>query len=256
MKLAAIYNVFDGEELLEGSIRQIREHVDEVIAIYQVISNHGEKYDGGITEILRLKKLGLIDHYHGFIPDCKKINPTRSETNKRNYGLDKARELDCTHYILMDCDEYYDSEQFSLGVYMSKVYSAMYVPLKTYFGDPKHIIEPEEKYCVPFIHNLYHNTKVGNYNYGGVYCDPTRKDNSDNVPYNLGLDGVYMHHYSWVRKDLERKINNSSANINLKKYKNELIKACKNPYDGMEVPFYKGHKLKKVSDDFGINRYL
>jgi hypothetical protein len=62
-----------------------------------------------------------------------------------------------------------------------------------------------------------------------------------------------MHHYSWVRKSPERKINNSSANINLKSYKDELLRAVSKPTEGMEVPFYKGHKLAKVKDRFNIS---
>ena len=44
MKLAAIYNVFDAEELLPYSIKSIRDVVDKVIVVYQKTSNMGEKH--------------------------------------------------------------------------------------------------------------------------------------------------------------------------------------------------------------------
>jgi hypothetical protein len=67
-KLAAIYSVFDGEELLEQSILSIREHVDVVIAISQKQSNFGEQNDAGFIECERLRSLGIVDIHHEFHP--------------------------------------------------------------------------------------------------------------------------------------------------------------------------------------------
>ena len=39
MKLGCSWNVFDGEELLEGSIKQIRQHVDYVSVSQQNVSS-------------------------------------------------------------------------------------------------------------------------------------------------------------------------------------------------------------------------
>ncbi len=254
MKLAAIYNVFDGEELLEGSINQIRDHVDVVICVVQTVSNYNEVYDGGYEKVFRLWMDGLVNSFIFYTPIVTDSG-AKNETRKRNIGIQKSIELDCTHYISIDCDEYYNTEDFAKAKDMCEIYSSTYVPLKTYFS-PNHILTPNENYYVPFICKLYKDTKVGGYDFGGVYCDPTRKDNSNNTPYNLGNEGIYMHHYSWVRNDLERKINNSSANINLKNYKNDLIEFCKNPKTGIEIPFYKGHQLEEVEDKFNIERYL
>src|SRR6185437_11887040 len=38
MKLIALYSVFEGEELLEGSVRQIRPYVDFVLCSIQTVS--------------------------------------------------------------------------------------------------------------------------------------------------------------------------------------------------------------------------
>ena len=45
MKLGVSYNLFDGEELLEGSIKQIRSEVDYISVVYQEVSNFGESCD-------------------------------------------------------------------------------------------------------------------------------------------------------------------------------------------------------------------
>ena len=43
MKLGVSYNLFDGEELLENSIKCIRDSVDHISVVYQSTSNFGEK---------------------------------------------------------------------------------------------------------------------------------------------------------------------------------------------------------------------
>ena len=66
MKLGVSYNIFDGEELLEGSIKQIRQHVDHISVVYQVVSNFGNPCNPELVPLLeRLKSEGLVDG--GFI---------------------------------------------------------------------------------------------------------------------------------------------------------------------------------------------
>ena len=150
----------------------------------------------------------------------------------------------------MDCDEYYKPEEFKaareqveeLGLKSSVV------RLKTYFGKPKFRILPDENYYVPFICDV--NLRVGNWN-NGYECDPTRKPSA-----KATLLDLYMYHYSWVRDDIGRKIDNSSANVNLKKYREGLIQACNDPYTGMKVPFYYNHILINEKDHFNISRFL
>ena len=250
MRLAVIYNVFDGEELLKGSIEQIKEFASVVIAVCQTTSNHGNKYEGGYEECRRLKELGLID-YVAFV-DPKGKSPTEKEKNKRNRGLDIARKYSCTHFLSMDCDEYYDKYEFSRAVEYCEDKDATYIPLYTYFGTPNFRLTPKEVYFVPFIAKLKINSTVGNHLFGGIWADPTRKPNAKPVL----CPNIHMHHYSWIRKDIERKIDNSSANVNLKKDKDELIKATQNPKAGVQIPFYKGHKLTHTQDHFNINRIL
>ncbi len=42
MKLGVSYNLFDGEELLEKSILSIRENVDYISVVFQMVSNLGD----------------------------------------------------------------------------------------------------------------------------------------------------------------------------------------------------------------------
>jgi hypothetical protein len=62
MKVGISYNVFDGEELLENSIKSIRDNVDYVSVVYQTVSNFGNPCDDGLVPLLeKLVKDGLVD---------------------------------------------------------------------------------------------------------------------------------------------------------------------------------------------------
>ncbi len=202
MKLAAIYNVWDGVELLKGSIETIRQHVDEVIVVYQDVSNYGEKFDP-MPWIEQCQIDTLIKHNPSGRPVSKEIA-------KRNKGIKHAIESKCTHFLTMDCDEYYLDFGQAKQAYIDSKMGGSVVSLHTYFKEPTLMLETDEDYFVPFIHRLHRNTVTG----GRIYpyrVDPTRRVNESGIT-KLPF---FMHHYSWVREDIERKVSNSTAAKNL-----------------------------------------
>ena len=207
MKLAAIYNVWDGEELLPGSINSIRHHVDVIIIVYQKISNYGEEHDP-MAKFNMIDSKIVIEFYR---PNLK-LSPQQNETAKRNIGIEIAQMSGCTHFLHMDCDEYYENFGIAKRMYELSGYSGSVVKLYTYFVQPIYRLTPIENYYVPFIHELHTDTKAGNVRYP-FYVDPTRKINQKNI---VELP-VYMHHFSYVRKNIMRKINNSTAKVNISK---------------------------------------
>ena len=59
MKIGISYNLFDGEELLESSIKSIRNNVEYVSVVYQTISNFGNPCNEGLVPLLEsLKEKG------------------------------------------------------------------------------------------------------------------------------------------------------------------------------------------------------
>ena len=65
-KLGAAYNVFDGIELLEGSIRSVRPVVSYVVVVFQTVSNFGVPAPKGTAAALRaLKEMGVVDELIG-----------------------------------------------------------------------------------------------------------------------------------------------------------------------------------------------
>lgn len=105
------YNVFDGLELLEASIKSIHNNVDYVNVVYQNISNFGEKTENSLPLLESLKNKGLIDNIIYYETDFA-LTPQQNETRKRNIGLKDCIKNNCTYFLNMDTDEFYTNEQF------------------------------------------------------------------------------------------------------------------------------------------------
>jgi hypothetical protein len=240
IKLAALYNVWDGDELLEGSIKCIKDNVDVVIIVFQTISNYGESY---APKIPRGDKIHTICHFA--YPNKGKEN----EIRKRNIGLDKARELGCTHFLHMDCDEYYREFARAKDLFIYSGRKGSVCLLNTYFRKPTLCLDRPEDYFVPFIHELRPDTEAGVKKYP-FYVDPTRRINETDV---IELP-IFMDHYSWVRKDINRKIRNSTARKNLMNntYKDDYNRDLK---AGDYLKCY-DRTLIEVPDYFNINSML
>ena len=68
MKLAAIYSVYNGLELLENAMFQIKNEVDQFIIVYQEVSNYGEtdytviKKVTEIAEKFNAEKIEIVNY--------------------------------------------------------------------------------------------------------------------------------------------------------------------------------------------------
>lgn len=247
MKLAAIYNVWDGEELLPASILSIREHVDLIIIVYQDVSNFGEKHNplDYLPEWMFLADDIIFDKFKPRIMTDAK----RNEVLKRNNGIELALEYDCTHFLHMDCDEIYQDFDEAKEFYINSGHAGSVCKLHTYFKRPTLRLETPEDYYVPFIHVLRQDTIAGG-NVYPFYVDPTRRINEMDI---IELP-VFMHHYSWVRNNIMRKVNNSTARKGLMKGKHikdyqRVLKA------GDYIECYE-RKLIEVEDYFNLNSVI
>jgi len=206
MKLAAIYNVWDGVELLHGSMRSVACGVDLFIIVWQDVSNHGEVF----SPLAGLDLFEFPVEFLQFEPEA--VEPWQNETNKRNAGLALARKHGCTHFLHMDCDEYYNDFGKVKEEYIGTGSAGSVCQMYTYFKRPTLRFENHDNYFVPFIHEIKPHTIAG----GRAYpfrVDPTRRINEEDV---VQLKSM-MHHFSWVRNDIERKARNSTARKNIMK---------------------------------------
>jgi len=246
MKLAAIYNVFDGVELLRGSMNTLRYQVDLFIIVWQDVSNYNEFFNPmPFIDVSGYKEV-ILHKYNPVIPGSGSSN----ERNKRNIGLELAKSHGCTHFMHVDVDEYYEDIWKAKASFEKSGAKGSVCKLYTYFKTPTLRFETPDEYYVPFIHALNPDTIAGysitNYPF---WVDPTRRVNEENV---VLLEDVFMHHYSWVRKDISLKVRNSSARANfekttlLKDYYSESIG------EGSIVKDYHEKKLITVDNIFNI----
>lgn len=247
-RLVAIYNCFaDSSELLPYSLNCIKGHVQEVIIVYQEVSNFGERLpfekfsDNFIENIF----CDTVFTYVRFEPNLK-LSGMKNETNKRNLGLTVAKQRGCTHYLQIDQDELWYDFALAKKEFLDSGAKSSVAQMYTYFKKPTLRFESVDNYYIPFISVLNSDSKVGNYS-SGWYCDPTRKSNETDVV----LISEKCHHFSWVRKDISLKVRNSSARENI--LKSKLMRDYHDPNvgEGFYVADFK-QKLVETPNIFNI----
>lgn len=220
MKLGVSYNLFDGEELLEYSIKSIRDQVDFVCVVWQKISNHGQKCSDGLENLLQdLVARGLVDELYLYEPDLENTkidNASINETEKRNIGLAMCRKNGCNYHMSMDADEFYTRDQFKFMKEEIEYgnYGTGYCQHLQYYHDSIYRLKYPERQFVSTIEKITPETKYVYEMDSIVPVDPTRKTNNhkNGLGYRIfSRNECQMHHMSFVRKDIKKKLQNTSA---------------------------------------------
>lgn len=252
MKLVAIYTVWDDWDWLKISMNQINGLVDDVIIVASETSNWGEKSPIPFEwrEDFR-SQLAIREPFFN--------HPLNCETDKRNFGLQLAKQRGFTHFISMDCDELYEPEAFLKAkerFHVEPDLQGLVCRTQVYFKSPKLTLGFDHT-LVPFIHRLnplikheFNKRYPFAWENGHLHIDPSR---SLNINSGVKMDDAIMHHYSWVRSDYEKKIRNSTARNNILQDKtllNSLLQAKEGDY----IEFYR-KRLARATVDFGIPEF-
>lgn len=255
MKLAACYTVFNGTELLSGSISQIIDHVDVLLVCFQNVSNTGE-HDCDIerrlaAELPNSHKLRLVH----FQPDLS-LRTKLNEINKHNLMLSELRALECTHFVMMACDHYYEGKKFAeakekaIGGDYDVTFSNMF----TYYKHPNWRLEPIEDYMMPFIMKVH---PAGIFRFACQYpekVDPALKYFPCASHYTFARSELMLHHFSMIRIDIENKFRNAAASVNWSPERVEkFISEYKNAKVGNNVLYFKGRKIVYKASPFEIS---
>lgn len=245
MKLVAILCVWHDWDMLWHSVYNLKGVVDDVVIIGSTTSNYGE-----VSPIPDEWK-DLVTVWE---PNLSKT-PSYNETAKRNFGLYIARTINATHFICMDADEFYVKEEFirerdNFGDINGKVCAT-----QVYFKSPKLTIGLDTT-RVPFIQKLtpgvYHQFNRS-YPYawdnGEIKIDPTR---SLTTISGIEWSPIIMHHYSYVRKDINVKIRNSTARTNIER--STVLQDFANAKEGYYCQFY-GRTLARSQVDFDLPEF-
>ena len=217
MKLGVSYNIFDGEELLENSIKSIRKNVDYISVVYQEVSNFGNPCNDNLVPLLnRLKNEGLVDEIFKYRPQTQRGGHF-NEINKRNIGLSLSEGVKCTHHMAMDSDEFYTDEQFKFlkKEMIEGDYDSSCCQMVTYYKEPKYRLDPKEDYYVSLIYKIQNGKQYVMGLPFPTLVDPTRRMEGGKCKI-FTRDEIEMHHMSYVRKDIRKKLQNSSASPNFK----------------------------------------
>jgi len=234
MRLGISYNLFDGEELLEGSIKQIRNQVDYISVVYQTTSNFGNSCDPNLIPLLeRLKSEGLIDELFEYSPRINKGGHF-NEIQKRNIGLALSQGAGCTHHMSMDSDEYYLTSEFEnlKKIVIENDYDSSYCQMQTYYKSWEYALDPPETYYVSLIFKIKSDSNFVLMAPSPVLIDPTRRMAPSNKGIVLERKDIQMHHGSYIRDNIRTKLTNSSASVNF----NNDIDRIVNHYDNWKYP--------------------
>ena len=248
MKLAALYTIFDGLELLKGSIKQIENDVDVIIISWQKVSNTFNESKEIESFIKTLPSKYILIEYK---PQSNMI-PNDNERMKHQQLLNKAKELECTHFLFSATDHYYKTEEFKRAKEIALNYDVTTSKMFTYYKQANWQLTPIEDYQMPFICKLYNNTKIDSNKYP-VHTDPCVRVNTCNKFYEFKESELMLHHYSVIRQDIELKFNNSAASIRWsKKDIEQFIKEYKEAKINDSISYFKGRKLIEVDNYFTL----
>ncbi len=216
MRLTSIINVWsDCVELLPFCIKNHLQFCDGIIVVWSQHSNHGEKNDAILEYILANGHDERVK-FHQLEP-LKTLKLLSNEIRKRNHGIEIAYNEGFTHYLIADADEMYDPESMNFDKRMfDGNLNGLVHRLRVYVGKPT--LWCDDHTLVPGIHVLNKNSQVGGYRgypfaydaKGNCHIDPSRR------PYimdGIKVSPTFCEHYSYVRKNIDLKIDNSSANL-------------------------------------------
>lgn len=250
---------FEGTEHLKNITYELRDYCDIITICLQKTSYHGDPIkQEDIDEVELLKSCGLIDSVIWFEPekfyeDDKVSGPRLIETDKRNFILDYLEFAEhCSHGLIIDSDEFYDREDFKRSkdyINSSPEIHVTYCQYINYYRDYKHLLVWPYYCYVPFISEISFrfNFKNGSFD---KPSDPTRRyllEGNNKIYHLMPYTMVKMHHLSWIRKDITRKIDSWSSKqlfANVRGLKEAIIERYTNYIEGQNailmfnVPYY------------------
>ena len=246
MRLAACYTVFNGIELLEHAINSVKNHVDEIIICYQVISNYGNECKDALDFVERFPDYTYLNYE----PDLK-VDAKTNEKRKHQILIEAARSKKCSHFFLSATDHFYKEDEilYAKNLVETTGVKTTYSKMITYFKEPTLRLEPLETYYMPFICS----TSVNIGSLAPVLVDPACAFKPFAPYYVFREDEVLMHHFSWIRKDIDSKLDNAAAKVNWP----DKIEEFKDKYNnfklGDKFPYYPNHEIVECEDIFKLD---
>lgn len=237
-KFGISYVLFDGEELFEASLKNVRPYVDYINVVYSPKSYYG--YDGNpqIPDILNdLENKKLIDEIIYFDHEVAQSKKKRRklEVKKRNIGLNAAKKRGINYFMTMDTDEFYDPFAFKKAQekIVTENITHSYVHILNYGSKPTQRYDKRKyEYYVPFFSKINRKSELGRNSKTPCLTDSTRQISDCRQSKYYVLEDIFMHHMSRVRKNVNFK-------YKTRKVTQDFDKGWLNDDEGfIEVPNY------------------
>lgn len=249
LRLVSIISTWaDTIDLLPYCIHNHLQFCDNVIIIWSQHSNHGKKDDAVLKYIIANGHSDRVEFVQ--LEPSKGLKPLVNETRKRNRGIEVARSKGFTHFLIADADELYEPEQ--MNKLKDTVKNGFVHPVRAYITPTLYV---DDSTLVAGIHRLHKDVFCGNYPYypyaydkkNVAHIDPSRRLSFRD---GIELTDLICHHYTLVRKNIDLKIDNSSAN-SLRHNREVIYNEIKEAKAGMISKLY--HKEIKESENiFGL----
>jgi hypothetical protein len=205
---------YEGTEHLRTIIQELRPHVDNITLLWSQLSYDGttdaDKKDS--EEVSAILADGLADDIIYF-PYLSHVPPREQETIRRNQGLAYFQSKGYEYALIMDSDEFYQGEQFAAAKDLIRRWlpASTYVQYRNYYKHKDCMLNDDlfgTPRVVPFLCSTAHRFQ---YNIPfKAPSDPTRRMKTD-CEYFLPPEMITMHHWSWIRTDIRKKIMSWSA---------------------------------------------
>lgn len=238
--------VFDDVTHLRNMCSEIRDLVDVILICLQNKSYFGSPInDNVIKHIDELKDDHLVDDiiwFDGVDYGDSVEAPRLTETDKRNFILDRLENHHkCSHSIVTDSDEFYSHDEFlnAMETFNNHDAVASYCQYVNYYRDYQHVLVWPYKAYVPFITESSYrfDFKRGTFD---KPSDPTRRYvlNEGDLYLMFPFSIIKMHHLSWIRTNIEHKIDNWSSKRyfqNVKGLRERIIDRYNNYQNGQNA---------------------
>ena len=245
-KLGLAINAFEGTEHLFNIISEVRDLVDLVVVGLQKKSYLGEAIDmTDVREVEELIREKLVDKMLWIDTDSNKFSRVQ-ECDKRNKLIDFLENEGCTHQLVIDSDEFYTHNSFQRArdfIYDNDI-EVSYCRYLNYFGSGKvddyktYLVYPfHDGNFVPFISKISYRFKWQSRDFPKP-SDPTRRYDRPKVfkrnakgevlktnsgypvidhylkdYYEFSWNELKMHHFSWIRNDIRKKMRGWSSRV-------------------------------------------
>jgi len=257
MKTGIIYNVFDGAELLEPSIKSIRGVFDEVVVVFQTRSYYGnviKEYD--IKEVIKdLCNSKLIDTPILLdFPDNAR-NTWEAKTMHRHQfqiGLKALKKNKIDYFHMSATDEFFIEEELKKALQFVKKnnINRSFCHIQTYSGLNERDIEMTDHVMSNLFYKNLGEQEMLKPSTMPVYIDKVFEYGTPGSDHVFEKTDLMMHHYRLLRIDNNLRMKNSAIS------NREFLQNQINNLDSIKSKAEKSKNIFNINlDDFRRRYY-